>query len=127
MSTAHDPSSSNAFSPSGQPRKRGRPSKASLAQAFLASNDEEEDAEMNDASSPKRPRNTFTSPEGEESETVVHAEDPNASENNVVEIAGDEEWKNQVEEVQEVLLTGSESNSRKGASPRGAGKSPKKK
>lgn len=126
--TAHDPSSSNAVSsPSGQPRKRGRPSKASLAQASLASNAEEGDAEVNDVSTPKRPRNAFTSSDGEEAETVVHSEDPNASENEVVMIVGDGEWRDQVEEVQEVLLTGSESNSRKSASPRGAGKSAKKK
>lgn len=125
---ARDPSSSNAVSsPSGQPRKRGRPSKASLAQASLTSNAEEGDAEVNDASSPKRPRNAFTSSEGVELETVTHAEEPNASENEVVVIVGDGEWKDQVEEVQEVLLTGSESNSRKSASPRGAGKSAKKK
>ncbi|XP_007258316.2 chromosomal protein D1 [Astyanax mexicanus] len=123
---ATTPSSSNAVStPSGQTRKRGRPSKTGLAQASLESNAEEEDAEVNDASTPKRPRSAFTSSEGEEAETVVQSEDPNASENEVVMIVGDSELKDQVEEVQEVLLTGSESNSKKSA--RGAGKTPKKK
>ncbi|XP_072531893.1 uncharacterized protein [Salminus brasiliensis] len=128
---AEDPdlssSSSKAFPHSSQPRKRGRPSKASLAQAFLLSAAEEGHSEANDASSPKRPRSSFASSESEEAETVAHAEDQNASENDATMIAGDGEWKKQVEDVQEVLLTGNESNSRKGASPRVAGKSPKKK
>ncbi|XP_036423117.1 origin recognition complex subunit 4 [Colossoma macropomum] len=83
-----DLSSSSAVSASSHPRKRGRPSKASLAEASAGSKGEEQ-SEVNDASAPKRPRNSFASSEysGVEAETVADAADQKASGNDAAEVA----------------------------------------
>uniref|UniRef100_A0AAY5EU62 Si:ch211-288g17.3 n=1 Tax=Electrophorus electricus TaxID=8005 RepID=A0AAY5EU62_ELEEL len=74
--------SSSALSASDQPRKRGRPSKASSTEASSVSKAEVGLNQVNDSPSPKQARKSFASLENSNKETEMEADDEKASKNN---------------------------------------------